>query len=139
MGETVAEQMKAVIRKEAAEPAEWRGPDWWQLSEAEEYVFAIEADRFPLMIMTLHAYEAFAGMSQGAPMDMDNEALFEALKAARPDIVAQGWSLAGFFNFVTSFSEISPQEAWKVYSKNEAWQVREAGLVFSEDKAAPTN
>ena len=45
--------------------------------------FNIEEDRFPLMIMTLHAYEAFTEMSEGAPMDMKHEAMWKALRERR--------------------------------------------------------
>jgi hypothetical protein len=139
MGEAVSE-VKAVIRAEAAELVKsdnWRGPDWWQLSEAEEYVFDIEADRFPLMIMTLHAYEAFTETSEGAPMDMKHEAMWKALRAARPDIIAKGLCFEGFWAFVTDYGEIRQREAWQIFIKNEFWQLRLGVTVFSDDEADP--
>ena len=42
------------------------------------------------MIMTLHAYDIFAGAAAGSRMEMENEAVFTALKAARPDLFGKG-------------------------------------------------
>lgn len=86
------------------------------------------------MIMTLHAYEAFTEMSEGAPMDMKHEAMWKALRAARPDIIAKGWCFEGFWAFVTDYGEIRYREAWQVYTKNEFWQLRLGVTVFSDEK-----
>jgi hypothetical protein len=127
----VAAELKAVIRDQAATFKNWRGRDWWELSEEEEYVFDIKADRFPLMITTLEAYEVLIGMVDGSSMDA-HEAVFDAAKAARPDIVAMGWGLESFVAFVTAFTEISYREAWQIFHKNEAWKLRQDILFFPD-------
>jgi hypothetical protein len=130
MGDAVAE-VKAVIRAEAEKERKWEGGNNWnQLSEAEEEVFEIEADRFPLMIMTLHAYDIFAGAASGSWMEMENEAIFTALKAARPDLFGKGYGVEAFVNFASALGQIDRKEAWQIWQKQQAWDLRLGVLEF---------
>jgi hypothetical protein len=130
MGDAVAE-VKAVIRAEAEKERKWEGGNNWnQLSEAEEEVFEIEVDRFPLMIMTLHAYDIFAGAASGSWMEMENEAVFTALKAARPDLVGKGYGVEAFVNFASALGQIDRKEAWQIWQKQQAWDLRLGVLEF---------
>jgi hypothetical protein len=130
MGDAIAE-VKAVIRAEAEKERKWEGGNNWnQLSEAEEEVFEIEADRFPLMIMTLHAYDIFAGAASGSWMEMENEAIFTALKAARPDLFGKGYGVEAFVNFASALGQIDRKEAWQIWQKQQAWDLRLGVLEF---------
>ena len=133
MGEAAAD-LEAVICAAALsmeKEGNWEGGNNWnQLSEAEAEVFDIEADRFPLMIMTLHAYDIFAGVSEGSRMDMENEAVFTALKAARPDLFGKGYGVEAFVNFASALGQIDRKEAWEIWQKQEAWNLRAGVLEF---------
>jgi hypothetical protein len=133
MGEAVSE-VKAVIRAAALsmeKEGKWEGGNNWnQLSEAEAEVFEIEADRFPLMIMTLHAYDIFAGAASGSWMEMENEAVFTALKAARPDLFGKGCGVEAFVNFADALGQIDRKEAWQIWQKQQAWDLRLGVLEF---------
>jgi hypothetical protein len=127
--------VKEVIRAAAEEKRKWTGEGdhyFWRLSKAEKQVFEIDPKRFPLMVMTYHAFEVFNGLVQGSDMDMKHEAAFLALKIARPDLLGKEYGIVAFRNFARALGQIGQSEAWQIWHRQDAWDYRGGVLIFDD-------
>jgi hypothetical protein len=108
MPPTLKAQLEADIIKgeaeEAAKPGLHHGTDWWQLSDAEEEVFAIDRERFIRMVMTWHCYEGFKLISHSPVWD---EALIEQARQQHPEWCAGGVDEKEFFRFAKEFGGLT--------------------------------
>lgn len=123
-----------LIQEEAAGPcpAGYDGEDWFQLSQHEEEVFGIDADRVPVMVAAWEAYEALIGRTSGTRWDMKHQPALDMVKAERPDILTgddeHAWS-----EFAAAYGGLTNREAWQWYAKHEAWLQRAGILIFKDD------
>lgn len=126
--------LKALIAAEAKANLMGRvmGHDWFQLSDAEQLVFDIAYEDMPLMVCAWEAFQAFHGMVGGTVWDMQHQAVVDAAKTARPDLVEQGFTAAGWTAFAVTYSSLTMREAWKWYAKNDAWLQRDGVLQFED-------
>jgi hypothetical protein len=146
MPRTLKDQLEAEIAdgeaKEAEKPGLHHGTDWWQLSDTEEEVFAIDRERFPRMVMTWHCYEGFKLISDSPTWD---EALIEQARQQHPEWCDEQarqqhpeWCDEGvdeqeFFHFAKEFGGLTYREAHAVYAKHDFWTVR-LGIVRYADE-----
>lgn len=135
MPQNLKDQLEAQIAdaeaKEAAQPGLHHGTDWWQLSDAEEEVFAIERERFPRMVLTWHCYEAFKLISHSPTW---NKALIEQARQQHPEWCGETVDEKEFFRFAKEFGGLAFREAHAVYAKYDFWTVR-LGIVRYADEA----
>ncbi len=132
---TLKDQLEILIArlaaKEAARPGALDGDDWWQLSEAEEEVFAIDRDRFSRLVMTHHCYEAFKHLSDSPEWD---EALIEQARQDHSEWCGPTLSQEEFAGFAAVFDGLTGREAHATYTKQEFWTVRLGVMVYADER-----
>jgi len=131
---TLKDQLEAEIAdsaaKEAEKPGLHHGRDWWQLSDDEERVFAIDRQRFPRMMTTWHCYEGFKRISVSTIWD---DALLDQARRDCPQWCGTAPSEQEFQHFAKEFGGLTYREAAAMYGKNVSWQVR-AGVTYYADE-----
>jgi hypothetical protein len=137
MPRTLKDQLEAAIAdseaKEAAKPGHHNGRDWWQLTDAEEEVFALERERFPRMVMTWHCYDGFKRIADSPVWD---DALIEQARRDFPQwcTEAQGQrapiSVEEFQAFAKEFGGLTFREAEAIYRKHEFWLIRVGAIKY---------
>lgn len=134
---TLKDQLDARIAdgetRQAAKPGLYEGGDWWQLTDAESAVFAIDRDRFIRMIMTWHCYDAFKLIASDPEWD-DN--LIEQARRERPDWCGPDISVSEFSAFAQAFGDLTMREAYAIYHKHDFWLHR-AGVATYADEHQP--
>jgi hypothetical protein len=130
MPRTLKDQLEADIAKgeaeEAAKPGLHHGTDWWQLSDAEEEVFAIDRERFIRMVMTWHCYADFQQPGMGQGPDRGGP-------PTHPQWCGEGVDEKEFFRFAKEFGGLTFREAHAIYAKYDFWTVR-LGIVHYADE-----
>ncbi len=129
------DEVGAQIADAEKDAAEYRGADWWQLTDEEEAVFEIDFERFPRMITALFCFQGFHDIVDPEDAKLSAEAT-EAERKARPDLVEMGYSLNGFQHFARDYAGMTFREGHAVFDKNAFWQVR-AGVTRYSDEQAP--
>ena len=112
-------------------PQHWTGGDWWQLEPKEEFVFAIERERWPRM---MSAWLFFEVLHQLADVG-DDEAPVRLLHeegARRPDI---DYSRAGFDLFAAEYAGLTLREADATFSKMHFSNIRQGIVEYKDDDA----
>src|SRR5258708_637694 len=74
------ETIGALLKKEleraaddyASNPVRYNGPDWWQLSDEEAFVFDINPDRWPVLMTLYHFYQSLVGVTDGFSIEEEN-------------------------------------------------------------------
>jgi hypothetical protein len=105
------------------------GGDWWQLSDAEQFVFAIMRDRFPRMIMTWHCYEVFKLVASAETFD---DELIKQARQLHPEWCCADLSAKEFSDFAKEYGGLTFREAYAVYAKNDAWCVRHGVTQYKD-------
>jgi hypothetical protein len=126
--EEIATQTAADSRRE---PARYRGYDWFQLTDEEELVFAIDRSRFHAMVVAWSAYEAFLELADTG--DFSPGAL-DAGRRLRPDLVKKGSDIAGFQHFCKEFTDLTFREAHAMYAKNQFWEIRTGTTNYVDEQ-----
>ncbi len=129
------EEVAAKIAEAEMNAADYRGNDWWQLSDEEELVFDIDFNRFPRMITALFLFEGFHGK---ADTDDARTQSMEAERKARPDLVEKGYSTDGFQHFAKDYADMSYREGDAVFAKKKWWTVRQ-GITRYTDEPEPSD
>jgi len=114
--------------------ADYRGYDWWQLSDEEESIFSIDFGRFPRMITALFLFECFHSMAQ------TDDAYTDAIKVERQsrlDLIGKGYSTDGFQHFAKDYADMSYRESDAVFAKHKWWNVRQ-GIIRYTGEPTPT-
>ncbi|MFT3815203.1 MAG: hypothetical protein QM740_17780 [Acidovorax sp.] len=68
-------------------PANWDGPDWWQLSPKEAEVFAIDPGQWPALVAVWQVFEFFSKRTDGwndQDIEHDYPEVDAVVQAARP-------------------------------------------------------
>ena len=129
-------QVEAQIAESEGRPAdEFRGDDWWQLQDEEQYVFQIDPLRFPRMVTAFWMFEVFLGQVAPEEYGLAPEPV-EAERKKRPDLIEKGHSTDGFQHFARDYAGLTFREAAAMYTKNRFWQVR-AGITYYADEPRP--
>jgi hypothetical protein len=130
---TLKDQLEAVIadmeRRIADDPDYSYGGDWQQLSEEEEYVFAIQRDRFPRMIMTWHCYDEFKDAAAGT----FDDALMEQARQEHHEWRDTPILDEEFANFAKVFGGLMQREDYAIYAKHDFWCTREGITVYADE------
>ncbi len=127
------DEVAAKIAEAEKNAADYRGYDWWQLTDEEQWVFDIDFERFPRMITALFLFEGFHGM---ADTDDARTESMDAERTARPDLIEKGYSTDGFQHFAKEYADMSYREGHAVFAKNQWWSVRQ-GIRKYTDEAQP--
>jgi hypothetical protein len=123
----------ALIEQRAgrADPADYAGNDWWQLSPEEAAVFGLRLEEMPVLVETFHCFQAATGRASGTEWDLEHAAALQAACAEWRDLV-EGWvSRATFLEFAEACG-VKNRAAAKFYRKHEARLERE-GVMQYED------
>ena len=126
------EEAAAKIADAEKDAADYRGFDWWQLSDEEESIFNIDFKRFPRMSTALFLFECFHRMADTPEADTD---AIEAERQSRPDLLEKGYSTDGFQHFAKDYADMNYREADAVFAKHKWWNVRQ-GITRYTDEAA---
>lgn len=123
-----------LVRERAGEaPAElsedWG--DWYQLGAPEAEVFDIDPAAFPMMVEAYHCFEAITGNAQGTDYDVQHEAMLEAVRAARPDLV-EAFDLDEFLGFAHALGLLTMRQAAQMFWKMQARELRGRLLNFRD-------
>jgi hypothetical protein len=122
----VRRQMKAWASED---PARYLGTDWWQLSPAEEEVFQIDRERFPVMACALYAYETFKDIVQAddfGPEDVLHDARQGFPQWARLHVADE----KEFIAFAAHFCGLTAREAQAIFKKHAFWHVGASDNAF---------
>jgi len=130
---TLEDQLESEIadteRRAAENPEHYDGGDWWQLSEFEEFVFAIDRERFPRMMMTWHCYDVFKLIAAAPTFD---DELIKQARQLHPEWCGEGVSAKEFSDFAKQYGGLTFREAYAVYAKNDAWEVRNGITIYAD-------
>jgi hypothetical protein len=119
------ESETADLERSAAEDLDrYNGGDWWQLTDEEECIFAIDRKRFPRMMTVWSCYEAFKNIAYSLSWD---DGLIEQACHEHPDWCGAGISDREFSDFADAFGGLTHREAHAFYTKHDFWCVR-AGI-----------
>jgi len=130
---TIRDRLKPLCEKALADQDSYRGGDWFQLSDAEETVFAIDRRRYPVLVVAWQAYQAFCGVIDPEVAGLDDEAV-EAERGRYPELfVEEELSEAGFARLGAEWCGLTSREAHAMYYKIDFWYIR-AGLVNYDDE-----
>jgi hypothetical protein len=131
---TLKDQLEAEIAnlqaRFTARPESDEGPDWWQLSEAEEEVFQIDGSRFPRMVMTYECYQAFKLISGNPAWD---KKLIEQERQNRPQWCGEAIEENEFHAFAQAFGRLKHREASAIWCKQHFWTVRLGVVIFKDE------
>lgn len=133
--ETLKDQLESeIVRAEARPGKAYKGADWWQYTDAEKVVFSIRDARWPRMITTFECYETFKDITS----HRFDKTLVQAARKQFPQWTQTRngmpvTALAEFIEFSAEFGRLKAREAFAVFEKNEAWQVRQ-GLFCWKDE-----
>jgi hypothetical protein len=130
---TLKDQLESEIadtEREAAEnPEKYDGGDWWQSSESEESVFAIDRERFPRMMMTWHCYEGFKLIADAPTVD---DELIKQARQLHPEWCGADVSAKEFSDFAKEYGGLTHREAYAFYAKNDAWCTRHGVTMYKD-------
>ena len=120
-------------------PRHYRGGDWYQLTDEEEAVFAIDRARFPRMITVWECYQAFKRIVNDAGFD---SALIEQARQQHPEWCDPGLprpdvSANEFVNFAKAYDALTVREAYAIYAKYEFWEVRHGVVHYRDEPKQP--
>jgi hypothetical protein len=113
----VRDQLEAWSAKDADS---YLGYDWWQLSPAEEEVFEIDRERFPVMACALYAYETFkdiALVDDFGPEDVLHDARQRFPQWSRLHVTDE----KEFIAFAAHFCGLTAREARAIFRKHAFW------------------
>ena len=132
---TLKDQLDAFIAEDEAKaktnPDMYRGPDWWQLSDAEEQVFDIRRDDWPRLFNVFWCYEAFKLIAHSAEWD---QALIEQTRQQRPEWCDTPSTNEEFCAFAQAFGDLTNREADALYVKQQFWTVRLGVVVYADEQ-----
>lgn len=127
---TLKDQLAAEIAKaEALDPAQFRGGDWYHLTDEEEFVFDIDRDRFPCMVTVWACYDAFK-VAHDPTWDED---LISSAREQYPQWYEPGYSIGEFSAFAKEFAGLTFREATAIYAKIEFWNIRVGITQFRDE------
>jgi hypothetical protein len=123
---TVARLRGAIDREVAGmenrSPGCFRGYDWFQLSEEEEWVFDINRERLPRMVVTMELYEAICTIIDPRHAGFSDE----EVAAAKARLRLKGnETFEEYLNVSTAFGGLTAREAFSYYWKHEFWHHRQ--------------
>lgn len=113
-------------------PGHYEGFDWWQLSDEEQIVFAIDPERWPRMAMTISAYDVFLDLTGGDMLGHDEDEMAR-LRSERRDLFEMGFDPKGFAQFATTYAGLTLREAAAAYWKNQFWLARTGVLKYRDE------
>lgn len=105
--------------------------DWYQLSAAEAEVFDIDPGVFPVMVETYHCFEAITGNASRTDYDTQHEAMLNAVRAARPDLV-ESFGMDEFLGFAHALGLLTMRQATQMFWKMQAGELRSWVLDFAD-------
>jgi hypothetical protein len=124
---TLKDQLESEIaraeRRAADAPRHYKGRDWFQLTDEEEAVFAIDRARFPRMIAVWECYQTFKGIEHGG---FDN-ALIEQARQLHPEWCGPDTPVISdreFAAFAREYGGMTLREGFATYAKQYFWQDR---------------
>lgn len=123
---------RSIAEVEAGVAKGERGSDD-ELTVAEEIVFAIDRARWPRMMTAIYAWDCFVGETIGSEFDGGP---MEALRAERPDLLTNGYSVDGFTIFAKELLGLTQREAAAAWAKEQWSDVRE-GVTYYKDELDP--
>jgi hypothetical protein len=131
---TIQERLHALCAEATARGADsYRGNDWCELNEAEEEIFAIPRERFPVLVVAWQAYQAFCGVIDAEDAGLDDDVI-NAARAKHPDLYSDAeMSNTGFQRLAAEWCGVSNREAHAMYCKTDLWNIRN-GLVRYVDE-----
>ncbi|MGO4814220.1 hypothetical protein AB4156_32385 [Cupriavidus sp. 2MCAB6] len=135
------EELARVRNPSLADLEQYRGTDWWQLSDAEIAVFEIEPDRWPTFVSVYCAYRAFANVTDrfnfGNDIDarlsrQDVQAILEPARTAHPTwgITPETCSSDGFALFAQHYAGLTFRDADRCWQKMFWSDVRSGVIVY---------
>ncbi len=145
------ETIGALLKKEleraaddyASNPVRYNGPDWWQLSDEEAFVFDINPDRWPVLMTLYHFYQSLVGVTDGFSIEEENdwelaelEALKDATRTAHPEwgISPETRSVTGFQAFAKHYApELPFRESHACWDKMFWWDVRGGVMIYRDE------
>lgn len=126
---------KQVLELEAKGPDFFQGFDWNNLTEEEEWVFDIDRERFPRMVIALNAYEAVVGLIPPYGADFTDE---DVQTAQERFPFGDSDSLENFTRFATECCGLTKRESSAMYLKNEFWLKRQGLITYPDEQEAVT-
>jgi len=76
-------------------------------------------------------------MAEGTDWDIQHQATIDAARAALPDLAAEPYGEEGWMRFAPAFSPLTMRNAWRWWSKNEAWMDRAGVMEFRDGSCRP--
>ena len=110
----------------------WRGYDWWQLSEEDEFVFSLDLEDMPLLIAVFSVYQCVLPIT-------DSDLSKEEYEFCRATISEFSWFTKDnieekeWLRFAALFG-ISNRTAMAFHQKHYFWEVRNTGVTYSDEK-----
>lgn len=129
---TLKDQLEAEIARAERRAADhYKGRDWFQLTDEEQAVFAIDRARFPRMIAVWECYENFKGIVSPQLFD---RALTEQARQQHPEWcqVPPDVSANEFAAFAKEYGGLTFREAYAFFAKHEFWEVRKGVMVYGD-------
>lgn len=114
------------------DPTHYRGFDWWQLSDAEKLVFAIDPERWPRMMVAIAAYDVFLELTDAEELGYSQEAV-QRLRRERSDLLQLGTDPLSFAQFATAYAGLTLRDAEAAYWKNRFWLARTGHLKYRDE------
>ena len=138
------EELARVSNASLGDLERYRGPDWWQLSDAEIGVFQIELERWPILVSIYCAYRAFADVTDGFNFGDDIDArlswrevqtILKAARTAHPDwgTTPDTCSPDGFGLFAKHYASVPFREADACWHKMQ-WSDARSGVIAYGDE-----
>jgi hypothetical protein len=109
---------REVAGMENRSPDCFRGYDWFQLSAEEEWVFDINRERLPRMVVTMELYEAICTIVAPEHAGFSHE----EVASAKARLKLKGnETFEEYVKLATVFGGLTPREAFSYYWKHEFW------------------
>jgi hypothetical protein len=121
-----------IADSESKDIGDFRGGDWWQLTDEEESVFAIDFERFPRMSAAWMMFEVFLDQVSPGSYELD-PAPVEDERGKRPDLVEKGNSVDAFQHFARDYAGLTFREAAAMHAKAKFWNIRQGAIRYADE------
>jgi hypothetical protein len=131
---TLKEHIEAQVAEvETRDPERLRGSDWYQLSDEEEFVFGIDRERFPRMLVALKLYRCLSGQVSATALGFD-PGLIEAERRAWSMTGRQPTSEEQFTKIATELVGLTQRESHALWAKDDFSDHRQGIIVYRDER-----